>query len=305
MAYKNDDDFWNQKSDDDFWNKPVVTDEWLNDSMIEEPSEEPHNQNPYITPEQDTQYGIPNQSPYAETSNQSQRYSVPNQYTYTESPVLNGKPMAKKISGHTIVRLVFATITVLFLICLFVNIQLYKKHTKQMISTINVSEETVDTSFVKEDGGTIIMPMEAYTIIDADAQPGMPVGEKLIAVYMQHISAEDARYSSGQRTRTYIGYAVRDNEAFKTPLQSDNILPLINHLGFSKNQMLNYYNIASYYDTEGFYFFFVPQDVSQLTFYVEQQQGADILLTSSIHKKEVMILTSEQTDMETLSKEEN
>lgn len=276
MAQNGEDDFWNKKSDDDFWNKSVIPDNWYNNSTEQEASKP-----------------------------SEKEFILSDIAYYTEEKPLETKAPSKKgISAHLVIRLIFISFTVLAGAFFIIYAQFHKKVIDKIVSTISYTEKEVAQEYTLSNGSRLIMPQSCYTFWEEESQIGIPEGEKLISVYVQFLEATNTS-NDRRRFDYYVCYETPEGLAYRRSLQPDNCYPFLYQRGIMKRQLLYPTIISASYDTKGYVSFFVPAQVTDIWFYVEEKKEKyQIDVVACLYKKKLHVLSKEQTALEALPVEE-
>lgn len=165
-----------------------------------------------------------------------------------------------------------------------------------------IPEETLITGnqFELYGDATLTVGEQAYTLLEAGTKKGLPSGEKLVAVY-----AETASTSYNGRSQAIRNVYAGHGEEYRRDQWGTDLLPAILDLGFVKNDFIaDVYEIDNKYT--GYFFFLVPEEWDQMTFYVEQRvDGNSNLGLEKVFGKEMNIVSlTEEEIMDLLSKEE-
>ena len=293
-------DFWNS-SNDDFWKKPVITDDWLKgetapkkDSEIRENSTgnkdsdirgegNPYTQdNPYAQKDiqiQNNSYSqetIKDQcvNPYGQTDCTEDKNTVYEDTVYIDTvnedavkPQLADK---KKKRGHvhTIICLFFIGLAILAAVMSGVGASLVKKQAVKKAMQLSFKEEEAEGRFVFNENNEVMLDEEAYTVVSKDNFTGLPEGQKLIAVYAE-VYSQDYISDSYALHDSYIGYEWKGKEIYKIPVEKNKVTPYVGSFGFNDRNIFDRYGQGNGYDSYGCFFFFVPEETEEITFYTE------------------------------------
>lgn len=151
-------------------------------------------------------------------------------------------------------------------------------------------EEEVGGSFGWGDNNRVFLEEHAYTVVTGEGIPDFPLGQKLIAVYVE---VESDRYVEGGRAlaNVYAGYETQMGEAYTVPQTKSKSYEYLKEFGFEDKHYLGTYGIGNGMDNEGFYFFFVPENVERITFYMEQREkGEKYGALEKVYYREMTVL---------------
>jgi len=249
MDDNNRDSFW-EKSNDDFWNQPVVDDNWLknSDSNIKD-------ENPYIKKET-------NQSTGNDLYEQNTYYL--NETTYTKNK--------KQKHVHTIICLCFIAMAVLSIvsaICIY------------FVTKDKIIAKTKDVTFPKTicesrcfiyDPYNSVEIQDAVKILSKENFTGFPEDQMLISI---PISITSEKYVAGAEIMKdlYIGYRLDGHEYFQVLPRESTVYPYVSVLGYRKEEILENYGLGNGINDEGYLFFFVPEEVDNITLYMPKTKS--------------------------------
>lgn len=265
MSENKDSDFWNT-SNDDFWKKQVVSDDWLkNDEKGDNKKDEKDEwnakaQNPYLSA-----------SPIGEPTSQPARKK-------------------RNIHMHTIVCVFFLVLAAGSVAIALLASGFVVEREMKRAKNVAYTTEKIEGRFLLNKNNSILLDEEAYTVASKESFQGFPEGLKLIAVFADIDSDEYVTDSYGMKD-FYIGYRQNGKETYKKPSNSDMIRPYILAYGFSEEQILSIYGTGNGYDDAGYYFFFVPSEVEEITLYVEKREKeGKISVLKKIYEKTMKVL---------------
>lgn len=292
MAGNNDNDnFWEDKKDD-FWNKSVISDDWLKEETAFFGTEPEYR-------EEQKEITEPAEN-MEQTESVFERSFDKNLNPFIESHkhddwVINTEIPKKKKHIHTIICLASVLVAVLFIASCFLKFEKDKKNAFAINRKLVYDEIKVgDDPFYVYENNRVMLENRAYTIIDADTVPDFPEGEKLIAIYVQ-VNSDEYKLGKDALDGSYIGYQTPEGEEFKLGLYGDTILPYITDLGFSDSDILSIFGIGNGLDQSGYYFYFVPEGVEQITFYAQEKKKFSwVNVVSCMYEKEMTVLEIDQ-----------
>lgn len=293
--------FWEEK-DDDFWKKPVISDDWLKDEKTNADKNAGFGDNPYA--EAGNPWGQNSSEnvfgkeqaewddPFANLRGDEPQYGIPNQpaYTYTSKTAAPsrktvssvGKTAAseqrtadtakrKNLHVHTIICLIFIGMAVLSVAASAVASKLWFRKAAEINKILEYQEISTTGSFPVYTNNAVTLDGQAYTIIGPGELSGDAADKKLIAVYAQ---VESDEYVRGQYALKdmFIGYEADGQNQFRRCLRSEEVLNAASGLGFTKDDLLATYGAGNGSDDYGFYFFYVPEEVNEITFYAEERE---------------------------------
>lgn len=264
MAGNNDNDnFWEDKKDD-FWNKSVISDDWFKEEAVFFGTEPEYKEE---------------QKEITEPAENMEQTEIPK----------------KKKHIHTIICLTSVLVAALFIGSCFFKLEKDKKNAFTVNRKLVYDEiEVGNAPFYVYENNRVMLENQAYTIIDADTVHDFPEGEKLIAIYVQ-VNSDEYKLGKDALDESYIGYQTPEGEEFKLGLYGDTILPYITDLGFSDSDILSIFGIGNGLDQSGYYFYFVPESVEQITFYAkEKKKFSWVNVVSCIYEKEMTVLGIDQ-----------
>lgn len=343
MGENKESDFW-KSSDDDFWNKPVASEDWLKndtsqdegfrkedsnaDKTLKEPSVDPAlDNNPYANPylnpiaakeetalQKESQASTekkdkPYQSPYkaSEKQRETKKQKEPEKPKNTEKAEKNpaAQTPEKTVHIHAIICLIFIFAAVLsVVITVFLGKHAKAKGIKEA-AEVSYKETAVDSFFEQYGNNRVFLEDYAVTVLE-DCKPAGDSGEenKLICIYAEVVSDEYVRESYAL-SDIYIGYEKNGRNEYRIPLRSDVILPYISSLGFTKADLLNNYGIGNGSNTAGYFFFYVPDEAEEITFYAEEREmRVNISYLKEVFYKEMKVLPKDDAFIKTLTERE-
>lgn len=264
MDENNKDSFW-EKSNDDFWNRPVVDNTWLENADSDKTDE-----NPYLKKEIDNIEKNPDQkalnNPY-----QSIDASLYEQNTYH----LNGTPYTKnkrQIHIHTIICLSFIGIAIL---CIIFAVCIYSGTKSKAIAKakeITFQKTICESRSVIYDANNFVEIQDAVKILSKENFTGFPEGKMLISI---PISITSEKYITGTEVMKdlYIGYSLEGYEYFQTLPRESTVYPYVSVLGYRKEEILGNYGLGNGISDEGYLFFFIPEEVENITLYMPKTKS--------------------------------
>ena len=257
MTENNKDSFWETK--DDFWNSPVASDDWLKsdttyitDTKEIKDKEEKAYENPYM---------------YRETVH---NYDEMYQQEPIRATVLNGQEVEKpkkKIHVHTIICLSLIVIAVLFVVGSFFKYSMAKKSAVKTSTQVDYTETEVNYSFSFDDNNALTFAGEAVSYVSEENFTGFPKDMKMIGIYLE---VESDEYISGANVLRdiYLGYQSEGRDYYQKLPRQDTIYPYASSKGFQRDEILGNYGLGNGFDEKGYLFFFVPEDVYEVTLYM-------------------------------------
>lgn len=237
-------------------------------------------------------------APYTDDSRYENPYDTTSQ-VYTQ--MTERSPEKKKIHVHTIICLCFIFLAIGSVVASIISLSQIRKATARKVSEVSYTEEAVKDSFQFNENNEVFLEDVAYTIVTEESFTGFPEGQKLVAVSVKVFSDE---YIQGNSVLEdiYIGYIKDGMNFYKTNPDSSMVKPYIGAVGFQNSQILNAYGIGNGIDESGFFFFFIPDDVEQITFYAEQRvEEGRILMLKKVFKKEMSVMPESQDVIEELT----
>lgn len=248
---ENDNSFWDKK-EDDFWSKPVMSESWLEEDKnpyVRERETEPLKGFQYQTEE-------PQQKPYQPVQGRSTKAS------------------ANKVRhAHTIICLIFMAAAAASVAGTLILSAIQKKAAKQEAQRVEYAEsaEADEVGYIKcYDNGVVFLEDKAYTVYDAGTYPVNPE-RKLIAIHMEAVS-DQYEYGHDSMEQCYVGYDTLCGREYSGAANSDKLVPYIVKYGYTPEEMLSTMGIANGCDAAGYYFFYIPQEVTELTLYCEKRE---------------------------------
>lgn len=305
MGERKDDDFWKSSSGDDFWNKPVADDGWLKE---EENSF-------WDTDKKSTDFSGVSKEFLQEEKTFENPYLKKNSYVYQDAgraqqqkkedkPAANQKKEKKRVHVHTIICLTAILIAALSAATAVVSVKRTQAKALAVALALSYKEETVADEFSFNENNRIYLEDEAYTIVTGESFKGFPDGIKLIAVYTEVESDAYIRDSYVMKDM-YIGFEENGGKAYKKPARSDMISAYIYGYGFDNDRILSIYGIGNGIDYAGYYFFFVPEEVEEITVYIEKKETIHkIPVINTVYRKNLTVLPEDEELTEELAERE-
>ncbi len=310
--------FWEDK-DDDFWSKPVMSDDWLKEDDHPKPENpygdpSPFGQNPYDNEEKNRW-----DDPFAELREPQPEYGIPNQPVYTQNTQKHrqsrrgGREASapkKNHHVHTIICLIFIGIAVLSVSVSVVAAKVWKGEAVRLNADLAYEEISVAESFSVYDNNRVILEDHAYAVTDR-AEDLISLGgaedEKLIAVYVQVESDEYVQDQYALR-HMFIGYDIDGQRQYRKCFQDSVVLMAVSRLGFVREDLLESFGLGNGSNDCGFFFFRVPAEAREITFYAEErteEKGISIVKRRYEKSMEIWDMTDQDISELISKKREN
>lgn len=292
MGDSKNDDFWKSSKGDDFWNKPVVEDDWFE-------KEEKADYSGLSADFQTASDAFKKENPYIKT-HVHQDFDGIMESSENESPD-DAVDRKKRIHIHTIICLTAIFIAILSMITAFLLVKTTKRRAFAAATELTFEVVEVDNSFTFNENNDVYLEDNAYTIVTAENFRNFPEDIKLIAVYAE-VTSDDYIKDSAALKDIYIGFNEAGREAYKKPVRSDLISSYVYGFGFRDSQIFRNYGIGNGSDCAGYYFFFVPSDVEEITLYMERKRiDSKIAVIDKIYKKDMAVLPENEELTEQLA----
>lgn len=253
---ENENSFWEDKQDD-FWNRPVLDESWRKEDR-----------NSYAPKKTMGQEKEPRQAfSYFGEAEPVRRENTFRDFQAPEEKTGIGKYL------HLLVCLVFILGAAASLAGTVFLVGMQKKEAvgEHRESSYEESAEADQLGYIAcYDNGVVFLEDVAYTVYDTGTYPINP-SKKLIAIFVEAFSEryEMGHYSMAQ---CYVGYDTPYGRSYAGTANQDQLIPYVVAHGYSPEQMLSAYGIANGANETGCYFFYVPQEVTDLTLYCEQRE---------------------------------
>lgn len=291
MGDNKNDDFW-KSGNDDFWNKPVADKDWLNEDensfFHSDSRQNGNNENPYLYQEQlKTQKPTDYSGLSGEMYTQTQSTWATKQHQKEKNKKKDG---GKQVHIHTIICLVFIFLAVISAVGAASAIKILKNQAAELAKKLDYEEIEVGDCFQYNDNNKAYLEDAAYTIVTEEDFKGFPKGMKLIAVYVKVESDEYVRDGYAFKN-CYAGFEEEGNVVYKKPAGESLVYSYILGLGFDKEQILSTYGIGNGFNSTGYFFFFVPEEVDEITLYMEKrEENKKISMLEKVYMKNMIVL---------------
>lgn len=309
---ENTDSFWNTDMTEKQTDYSGVSKEFLGDKKQEKlwtsSQEKPQTQTEQHREEQSVKMPVNNswyenpyvQNPYTAASPVQQTVKINRQAK--ENGAAGQKE--KSIHIHTIICLAFLFLAVVSVIISVLASKAVINREVKRAKNIAYTTEKIEGRFALNENNSILLDEEAYTIVSPESFQGFPKGLKLIAVFADVESDEYIPDSRGMRD-IYIGYMQNGKETYKKPSGSDLVKPYIAGYRFSDEQLLSIYGVGNGFDSAGYYFFFVPSDVEEITLYMEKRKmEGKVSVLEKVYEKNMKVLPEDAKLTEELADRE-
>lgn len=344
MSDNKNDDFWKSSGTDDFWNKKVVDDDWLkeDDSNFWDSRDESPKQTDYSglskefytdtaaygqskkqkrqskmqparqpKPDKDAQFQPYMQStpqPVRQQSSQgsSQPYmqSAPQPYQEAaQTGTQAERPKRKPLHIHTIICLISIFVAALCVVSCMLMIKMRREAALKAALNLSYEEVEVEDSFFYNENNQVYLDKDAYTVVTDSSFQGFPGDAKLIAV---HAGVTSEKYiKNGYALKDiYIGFDGEDGDEYRKPLTVRQIGAYTKGVGFDNEVILSSYGIGNGMDEEGYYFFYVPASVKEITLYMERKKDAVVPVIDRMYTKYMKVLPEDKDLTEQLTQTE-
>lgn len=305
MSDNKNDDFWKSSSTDDFWNKKVVDDNWLKE-------DESNFWDSHQEDEGKADYSGLSKEFYKETASYNERKKKQNPYENTETyqnipqtppqPQIQIQPQPKpqkkkerssRVHIHTIICLIAVLIAVLCVVSSILMVRMRRAEVLKAALKLSYEEIEVGDSFFFNENNEIFLEDTAYTVVTEDSFKGFPGDVKLIAVHVQVNSDEYIR-GGYALSDIYIGFEGENGSEYKKPSSASRIAPYTKGAGFDNELILSGYGIGNGMDDDGYYFFFVPSHVEEITLYMERKTEGIVPVIDRIYQKHMKVLPEDE-----------
>lgn len=291
MGDNKNDDFWKSENDD-FWNKPVADNDWLNGDESSffngDNIQRKDSGNPYQYQEQNQALSQPDYSGLSrEMYTQTRSDWAMEQHRKENGAKTSSR---KKVHIHTIICLAFIFVAVISAGASAFAIKALRKQAVEIARKLDYEEIEAESSFQYNSNNKAYVEKTAYTIVTAEDFKGFPRDMKLIAVYVEVES--DNYIKDGYAFKDcYVGFKEEGSEIFKKPAKEQLVSSYIIGMGFKREQLLSIYGIGNGFDSKGYYFFFVPEKVDEITLYMEKRtENKKIPVLEKIYTKKMIVL---------------
>lgn len=200
------------------------------------------------------------------------------------------EPREKRVPVRVIICVVFLLAAVISVASSLYLMERAWQRTVEQAMIAEYPEEKVGDSFVWGDNNRVFLEEQAYTVATGEKFADFPLGQKMIAVY---VKVESDRYVEGGRAlaNVYAGYETQMGEVYTVPQTKSKSYEYLKESGFEDKHYLGIYGIGNGLDDEGFYFFFVPENVERIIFYMEQREkGEKYGALEKVYYREMTVL---------------
>lgn len=224
--------------------------------------------------------------------------------TANESGSTLVEPKKRKAPVRIIICVIFLLAAVISVASSFYLMERAWQRTLEEAMVEEYPEEEVGDSFAFGDNNRVFLEDQAYTVATGEEFENFPLGQKLIAVYVE---VESDRYIEGGRAlaNVYAGYETQMGEAYTVPQMKSKFYKYLEKFGFQDQYYLGNHGIGNGMNEEGFYFFFVPEDAERIIFYMEQRKkGEKYGALEKVYYREMTVLPFHEDQVARLLKRE-